>query len=77
MRRSSSIERPPGPLAHGNGTHGTNQRRELKLCLPMGTMAADWKSEDFGTSSFFEQALQTVSACLYTLVNGRAADKEQ
>ena len=26
-----------------DGTRGTNQRRHLKLCLPMGTMAANWK----------------------------------
>jgi Domain of unknown function (DUF4167) len=37
------VAKAPGPLAHGNG--------ESKLCLPMGTMAADWKSEDFGTSA--------------------------
>ena len=32
----------------------------------MGTMAADWKNEDFGTSPFFEQLFRQVSACLYT-----------
>jgi hypothetical protein len=43
----------------------------------MGTMAADWKSEDFGTSPFFEQLFRKSGACLYALINGRAADKEQ
>ena len=42
----------------------------------MGTMAADWKSEDFGTSPFFEQLFrQSVPARMRP--NGRAADKEQ
>ena len=71
------VAKAPGPLAHGNGTRGTNQRRELKLCLPMGTMAADWKSEDFGTSPFFEQLFRQVSAWLCKPTNGRAVDKEQ
>ena len=52
--RSSSIERLMGPMAKrpghwrtdmhnsgADGTRGTNQRRHLKLCLPMGTMAAN------------------------------------
>ena len=59
------------------GTRGMNQRRFLKSCLPMGTMAANWKSEDFGTSPFFEQLFRQVSACLYMPINGRAVDKEQ
>jgi hypothetical protein len=59
------------------GTRGTNQRRYLNSCLPMGTTAANWKSEDFGTSPFFEQLFRQVSACLYMPVNGRAVDKEQ
>ena len=59
------------------GTRGTNQRRYLNLCPPMGTMAANWKSEDFGTSPFFEQLFRQVSACLYMPINGRAAGKEQ
>ena len=59
------------------GTRGMNQRRLLKSCLPMGTMAANWKSEDFGTSPFFEQLFRQVSACLYMPINGRAVDKEQ
>jgi hypothetical protein len=65
--RSSSIERLMGPMAKrpghwrtdmhnsgANGTRGTNQRRHSKLCLPMGTMAANWNG-DFGTSPFFGQ----------------------
>ena len=68
------VAKAPGPLAYGNGTHGTNQRRELKLCLPMGAMAADWKSEDFGTP---RQLFRQVSAWLYKCTNGRAVDKEQ
>ena len=59
------------------GTRGMNERRFLKLCRPMGTMAANWKSEDFGTSPFFEQLFRQVSACLYMPINGRAVDKEQ
>jgi hypothetical protein len=59
------------------GTRGMNRRRFLKSCLPMGTMAANWKSEDFGTSPFFEQLFRQVSACLYMPINGRAVDKEQ
>jgi hypothetical protein len=43
----------------------------------MGAMAADWKSEDFGTSPFFEQLFRQVSAWLYKPTNGRAVDKEQ
>ena len=43
----------------------------------MGTMAANWKSEDLGTSPFFEQLFRQVSACLYMPINGRALDKEQ
>jgi hypothetical protein len=66
-------------MYHSNayGTRGTNQRRYLNSCLPMGTMAANWKSEDFGTSPFFEQLFRQVSACLYMAINGRAVDKEQ
>ena len=29
--------------AGADGTRGTNQRRFLKSCLPMGTRAANWK----------------------------------
>jgi hypothetical protein len=47
-----------------DGTRGTNQRRHSKLCLPMGTTAANWNG-DFGTSPFFGQLFGQVSACLY------------
>jgi hypothetical protein len=29
-----------------NGTRDTNQRRYLKSCLPMGTMAANYKNTE-------------------------------
>jgi len=44
------------------GTHGTKQRRYWKLCLPMGTLAANGRNEDFGTSPFFGQLFR--QACL-------------
>jgi hypothetical protein len=48
----------------------------LKSCLPMGTGAANYKSEDFGRSPLFGQLFRQVSACL-CILNGRAGDKEQ
>jgi hypothetical protein len=48
----------------------------LKLCLPMGTLAANGRNEDFGTSPFFGQLFRQVSVYPYIL-NGRAGDKEQ
>jgi hypothetical protein len=32
---------------------GANQGRHLKVCLPMGTIAANWKKRGFGTSPFY------------------------
>ena len=39
------------PMAPDVRTKG----RYLIMCLPIGTMAANWKNEDFGTSPFFGQ----------------------
>src|SRR6476660_1992612 len=74
--RSSSIERlmgpiakVPGPLAHGYGQfgcqwhRGTNQRRHSELCLPMGTMAANWKKRRLRYVAVFWAALR-ISQCL-------------
>jgi hypothetical protein len=57
-----------------DGTRGTNQSRHLKLCLPMGTMAANWNG-DFGTSPFFVGSSSDKS--VLASINGRAGDKEQ
>ena len=46
-----------------DGTRGTNQRRHLKLCLPMGTMAANWKKRRLRYVAVFWAALRT-SHCL-------------
>ena len=48
-----------GPLAHGydnwgaKGTSGTNQRRYLKACLPLGTMAANCKNTETSVRAVF------------------------
>ena len=42
-----------------DGTRGTNQRRHLKLCLPMGTMAANWKKRRLRYVAVFWAALRT------------------
>jgi hypothetical protein len=65
--RSSSIERLMGPMAKRPGHWRTICTIRVpmapavrtnvdirKLCLPMGTMAANWNG-DFGTSPFFGQ----------------------
>jgi hypothetical protein len=39
------------PMAPDVRTKG----RYLRMCLPIGTMAANWKNEDFGASPFFGQ----------------------
>ena len=61
--------------SRADSTRGTNQRRHLKLCLPIGTMAANLEETEtsvrrrlLGNSSD-----KSVLAC----INGRAGDKEQ
>jgi hypothetical protein len=55
----------PGPLAHGNSNPepmappSKNQRRYLKLCLPTGTMAANWKKRRLRYVPVFWAALLT------------------
>jgi len=85
-----SIERLMGPMAKAPGATGArictilvSMARTvranvdiLKSCLPMGTGAANYKSEDFGRSPLFRQLFRQVSACL-CILNGRAGDKEQ
>jgi len=44
---------------------GANQRRYLKSCLPMGTIAANLEEQgDFGTAPSFGQLFGQTSACL-------------
>ena len=49
----------------------------LKSCLPMGTGAANYKSEDFGTSPFFGQLFGQIKCLPVHYNNGHAGDKEQ
>jgi hypothetical protein len=51
---------------HNSGADGTRAEPTLtfEMCLPMGTMAANWNG-DFGTSPFYGQLFGHVSACLY------------
>jgi len=41
-----------------DGTRSRNQRRIFGSCPPMGTMAANWRNGDFGTSPFFGQLVE-------------------
>jgi hypothetical protein len=50
------------PMAPDVRTKG----RYLRMCLPIGTLAADWKSEDFGTSPFLGSSSDKHSAYLPT-----------
>jgi hypothetical protein len=55
-------------------TSGTNQRRYLKACLPMGTMAANCKN----TETSVRRRLSSDKPVLaYIQDNGHAGDKEQ
>jgi hypothetical protein len=61
--------RTPGPLARIGivrmpmAPDVRTKGRYLRMCLPIGTMAANWKNEDFGRSPFFGQLFRQ-SQCL-------------
>jgi hypothetical protein len=46
------------------------EQQRLKLCLPIGTMAANWKKRRLRYSPFFGQIFGQVSACLYMPIMG-------
>jgi hypothetical protein len=60
-----------------DGTSGTNQRRYLKACLPMGTMAANCKNTETSVRRRLSSSSsdKPVLACIQD--NGHAEDKEQ
>ena len=58
------------------GTRDTDQRRYLKSCLPMGTMAANWKKRRLRYVSVFWAALQT-SHCRQCTPKRACRSKEQ
>ena len=60
------------PMAPDVRTKG----RYLRMCLPIGTMAANWKKRRLRYVAVFWAALQT-SQCLPVTPNGHAGDKEQ
>jgi hypothetical protein len=59
-----------------DGTYGTNRRRYLKSCQPMGTLAAIGGSEDFGTSPFLGSSSDKPTACLYINTMGMPETKD-
>ena len=70
--------RATGARMHNSGadnTSGTNQRRYLKACLPMGTMAADCKNT--AVRRRFLAALRTSQCLPICRIIGYAGDKEQ
>jgi len=67
-----------GPLAHSgvDGTRGTNQR-QLKACLPMGTMAANCKNTETSVRRRLSSSSSDKPVLAHIQENGHAGDKEQ
>jgi hypothetical protein len=58
-------------------TSGTNQRRYLKACLPMGTMAANCKNTETSVRRRLLSSSSDKPVLAYIQDNGHAGDKEQ
>jgi hypothetical protein len=60
-----------------NGTSDTNQRRYLKACPPMGTMAANCKNTETSVRRRLLSSSSDKLVLAYMQDNGHAGDKEQ